>query len=168
MDDNGHIIYDSHAICEYLCDKYGKDDTLYPKDLVKRAQVVARLHFDTGYLFARFRFMFEPILYRGGYIISDEKVDLMQRCWPMLEGFLEHNEYLCGSALTIADYCCISTIKSMDKYAPMDAEKFPKSLAWLKKLEQLPVYQQLNGVGGPEFQAVIDRKIEENKQLAGK
>ncbi|XP_031639307.1 glutathione S-transferase 1-like, partial [Contarinia nasturtii] len=52
LDDNGVLITDSHAICGYLVGKYGKDDRLYPKDLVKRAQVDAHLHFDSGHLFA--------------------------------------------------------------------------------------------------------------------
>ena len=55
LDDNGAVIWDSHAICTYLVSKYGKDDSLYPKDLLVRAKVDQRLHFDTGILFARLR-----------------------------------------------------------------------------------------------------------------
>lgn len=55
LDDNGNIICDSHAIVTYLIGKYGKDDSLYPKDLYKRALVDQRLHFDSGVLFVRLR-----------------------------------------------------------------------------------------------------------------
>lgn len=165
LDDNGAIIVDSHAICAYLCEKYAKTDSLYPKDLVSRAKVEARMHFDTSYLFTRFRFMFEPILYAGGYEVSEEKVAFMQKAWPILEAFLEQGEYVCGDSLTIADLCCVASIRSMDKYAPIDPTKFKRTLAWLAKIADLPEYQQVNGVGGPEFQAVIDRKIIENKLL---
>lgn len=168
LDDNGTIVYDSHAICAYICDKYAADDMLYPENLALRAQVNARLHFDTGYLFARFRFMFEPILYCGGYDVSTEKVEYMQKCWPILEAFLEQTTYLCGEVMTVADLCCMATIRSMDKYAPIDSGKFPKILIWLDRLAQLPEYRKVNGVGGPEFQAIIDRKIVENRILAGK
>lgn len=58
LNDNGVIIWDSHAICTYLVEKYGKDDQLYPKDLLQRAQVDQRLHFDGGFLFPRLRFCF--------------------------------------------------------------------------------------------------------------
>jgi len=40
LDDNGVLVWDSHAIVCYLVGKYAKSDELYPKDLVKRAQVV--------------------------------------------------------------------------------------------------------------------------------
>jgi glutathione S-transferase len=48
----------SHAICTYLITKYAKDDTLYPKDPYIRAQVDQGLHFDSGVLFSRLRFLF--------------------------------------------------------------------------------------------------------------
>lgn len=47
--------YFSHAIIMYLVDKYGKNDSLYPKDLNKRALVNQILFFDTGVLFARLK-----------------------------------------------------------------------------------------------------------------
>lgn len=53
LDDNGFVIWDSHAINGYLIGKYGKDDALYPKDVEKRAVVDQRLHFDSGILFPR-------------------------------------------------------------------------------------------------------------------
>lgn len=34
LDDNGVLLWDCHAICTYLVTKYGKNDKLYPKDLV--------------------------------------------------------------------------------------------------------------------------------------
>jgi hypothetical protein len=54
---NLFFLYFSHAINSYLVTKYAKDDSLYPIDPFKRAQVDQRLHFDSGVLFARFRFI---------------------------------------------------------------------------------------------------------------
>lgn len=51
MDDDGFVIWDSHAINAYLVGKYGKDDSLYSKDLKKRAVIDQRLHFDSNVLF---------------------------------------------------------------------------------------------------------------------
>lgn len=53
LKDGDFAIWDSHAISAYLVDKYGKDDSLYPKDLQKRAVVDQRLHFDSGVVFPR-------------------------------------------------------------------------------------------------------------------
>lgn len=52
LDDDGFVLWDSHAIAAYLVGKYGKDDSLYPKDLQKRALVDQRLHFESGIIFA--------------------------------------------------------------------------------------------------------------------
>lgn len=46
--DNGVSIWDSNAIIIYLVDKYGKDDSLYPKDLSVRARINQRLFFGAG------------------------------------------------------------------------------------------------------------------------
>lgn len=53
LDDDGYFLADSHAINAYLVGKYGKDDSLYPKDLKKRGKVDERLHFDNGTLLNR-------------------------------------------------------------------------------------------------------------------
>jgi len=42
LEDDGFILTDSHVITSYLVSKYGKDDSLYPKDLQKRAIVDQR------------------------------------------------------------------------------------------------------------------------------
>ena len=41
----------------YMTDKYGKNDSLYPKDIHSRALATQRLHYDSGVLFARLRFI---------------------------------------------------------------------------------------------------------------
>lgn len=53
MDDDGFIIWDSHAIMGYLVGKYGKSNSLYPENPKKRAVIDQRLHFDSNYLFPR-------------------------------------------------------------------------------------------------------------------
>lgn len=159
LDDNGSIIYDSHAICAYLVQKYGKEDSLYPRDLVQRATVDARLHFDTGYLFARLRFLLEAVMYTNVKVLAPDKVEYIEKCWPIMERFLETNDYLCGNNLTIADFCCIATVCSIDELVPIDAVKFPKILAWIKRLEALPYYAELCGATGKKLQNIVREKL---------
>lgn len=52
--DNGFALWESRAILTYLVEKYGKDDSLYPKDPQKRAVINQRLYFDMGTLYQRF------------------------------------------------------------------------------------------------------------------
>jgi len=154
IDDNGVIIYDSHAICGYLVDKYAQDDSLYPKDIVKRAQINARLHFDTGFLFARLRFMFEPIFFYNQSEIPAWKIEYMQKCWDLMEAFLENCQYVCGDTITIADHCCIASISSVDRVAPIDSVKYPKLLAWMRRMEALPIYKE-NAPGATDVQNLL-------------
>lgn len=53
LEDNGFVLYDSHAIMGYLVGKYAKDKSLYPEEVQKRAIIDSRLHFDSSILFAR-------------------------------------------------------------------------------------------------------------------
>lgn len=162
INDNGVIIYDSHAICAYLVDKYAETDQLYPKDLAKRAEVDARLHFDTGFLFARLRFLFEPILYDGSSVVSTDKVEYIEKCWPLIEAFLERGAYLCGNELTIADFCCVATISSIGHYGG-SIHKYPKLMAWLNRMAELPYYESLCAKGANMLIKTVDRMIEKNR-----
>ncbi|KAK9887090.1 hypothetical protein WA026_020034 [Henosepilachna vigintioctopunctata] len=47
LDDDGFYLFESGAIMTYLVNKYGKDDSLYPKDIKKRATVDQLLNFST-------------------------------------------------------------------------------------------------------------------------
>lgn len=162
INDNGAIIYDSHAICAYLVDKYAQTDQLYPKDLVKRAEVDARLHFDTGFLFARLRFLYEPILYNGSSEIPTEKVQYIEKCWPLIEAFLERGPYLCGNELTIADFCCVATISSLGQYGG-SMNKYPKLMGWLNRMAELPYYKSLCGDGGELLIKTVGEMIAKNR-----
>ena len=46
--DGDFIGNESRAVAAYLASKYGKDDSLYPKNLETRCRVDQRLYFDMG------------------------------------------------------------------------------------------------------------------------
>lgn len=53
--DGDLTITDSHATIAYLVGKFGTDESLYPKDLAKRALVDQRMYFEAGILFQAMR-----------------------------------------------------------------------------------------------------------------
>lgn len=55
LNDAGNIIWESHAILSYLVSKYGKDDSIYPKDFYQRALVDQILYLESGFLMPRAR-----------------------------------------------------------------------------------------------------------------
>lgn len=164
LDDNGILIADSHAICAYLVGKYGKNDNLYPKDLVKRAQVDARLHFDSGHLFARLRFLAEPILYYKSADMPEDRIKYIQTAWDILERFLEETPYVCGNEMTIADFCLVATAAALTDIVPLDSSKHSKIAQWIGRMSKLPYYEEINGAGAKEVQVLIRQTLKKNAE----
>ncbi|XP_055596788.1 glutathione S-transferase 1-like [Uranotaenia lowii] len=162
--DNGVALFDSHAIIIYLVSKYGKDDSLYPKDLVTQARINAMLHFESGILFARLRGMLEPIFYKGSAEVPQEKLDAIHGAYDLLEATLQ-SDFLVGNSLTLADISCSTSLSTLATLFPIDAGKCPKLVAYLKHLESaIPGYQEYNTVRAGEAQAHFKLKLEENKK----
>merc|ERR1719195_2006591 len=66
LNDNGFIVNESRPIATYLCNKYDKNDKIYPKDSAVRATVDARLYFDMGTFYKAFVEFVYPILFGTG------------------------------------------------------------------------------------------------------
>ncbi|XP_055542674.1 uncharacterized protein LOC129728270 [Wyeomyia smithii] len=161
LDDNGTIITESHAIMIYLVSKYGKDDSLYPKDLVQQARVNAALHFESGVMFARMRFLFEPILFQGSGELPTAKTEYIQKAYQLLENTLI-DDYVAGKSLTIADLSCVSSFSSVIGVVPLDQTKYPKCYAWLNRLKKLPYYEEANGSGADGLAKAVLASVEKN------
>ncbi|XP_016984947.1 glutathione S-transferase 1 [Drosophila rhopaloa] len=158
LEDDGHFIWDSHAISAYLVSKYGKNDSLYPKDLLQRAVVDQRLHFESGVVFANgLRSITKPLFASGLTTIPKERYDAIIEIYDFLETFLAGNDYIAGSQLTIADFSIISTVTSLQAFVEVDAAKYPKVTAWIERLKQLPYYQEANGNGALTFATFIKK-----------
>lgn len=164
LDDHGIIVSDSHAICAYLSEKYATNDQLYPKDLQQRGLVDARMHFDSGLLFGRIRFLTEPILYFQLPEVPRDRIEYIQLSYARMENFLTDSAYLCGDRLTIADFCCIASLSSVARLAPVDADKHPKLVAWIGRMESLPFYAELNVPGANELQDTLLARVEANRK----
>lgn len=50
--DGDFVLWDSHAIATFLINKYGKDDSLYPADIYRRAKIDQRLHYESSILYS--------------------------------------------------------------------------------------------------------------------
>uniref|UniRef100_A0A182IKS8 glutathione transferase n=1 Tax=Anopheles atroparvus TaxID=41427 RepID=A0A182IKS8_ANOAO len=155
IDDGGVIIRDSHAIIIYLVQKYGKRQALYPDDPITRAKINAALHFDSGVLFSRLRFYFEPILYGGSSEVPQHKIEYMKKGYELLDGALT-DDYIVGNEMTLADISCIATVDTMDVFFPMDRSKYPKLVAWMERMSRMPDYDRLNREGSLEFAEICE------------
>lgn len=164
IDDDGTIVYDSHAINIYLANKYG-DGTLYPRDNVSQAKINAALHFDSGVLFARLRFFLEPILYYGSSETAQDRIEYLHKAYQLLNDTIV-NEYIVGNSMTLADLSCISSIASIHAIFPVDVSQYPNLARWMTRMSTLPYYKSINQDGAEELAAVYRAKLEENRQNA--
>lgn len=166
LNDNGIVVSDSHAICAYLSEKYGTNDNLYPKELVARSLVDSRMHFDSGFLFGRVRFLIEPILYFNSPHLLQDRIDYIRMTWEIMEGFLQQRPFIAGDQLTIADLCCAASVTSITDIVPIDEKLYPKYVDWLKRMRQLPYFDEVNAEGVAMLQATLKAKLLTNQKAA--
>jgi glutathione S-transferase len=104
-------LWESRAILAYLVEKYGKNDSLYPKDPKKRAVVNQRLYFDMGTLYQRFADYYYP-QFMANQPADPEKLKKAQEAVQLLDGFLANSTYAAGDKITIADYTLIASFST--------------------------------------------------------
>lgn len=162
LDDNGIVIVDSHVICGFLVDKYGKDDKLYPKDLVKRAHVNSRLFYNACNVFSRIRFLFEPVFFEKWSELDVRRMKYIEKTWEVVDRFVSESPYICGNDMTIADLALLSSISSVNEVVPIDPIKYPNLTKWFDRMRELPYYQQTNGIGAEGVQKLFRETLIKN------
>lgn len=126
--DNEFALWESRAILGYLVEKYGKNDSLYPKDPKKRAVVNQRLYFDMGTLYQRFADYYYPQM-MAKLPADPEKLKKAEEAVELLDGFLANSTYAAGDKITIADYSLIASFSTFD-VAGYDYSRFENVSRW--------------------------------------
>lgn len=169
VEPDGSVLWDSHAISTYLVGKYGGSDDhpLYPRDLYTRARIDQRLQFDTGVLFQLGRRVFWPIFNENASEIDEDAVVRVHDAYAMLEAFLAGGTYLVGDHLTVADLSVVTSVTQLESQVPLgDNDKYPRILAWLDRLEELPYFHDINTVNLRDVVRTLDRLKEQNRMLS--
>ncbi|XP_020814116.1 glutathione S-transferase D7-like [Drosophila serrata] len=153
--DNGFSVWESRAILIYLVEKYGKpDSSLYPKDPQKRALINQRLYFDMGTLYdSMSKYVFA--LFRTGSLGDQESLDKFNSALEFLNTFLEGQDYVAGSQLTVADIAILATISTLETIQ-FDLQKFPNVDRWYKNAQKVAPGWDENVEGIKQFQKFLD------------
>lgn len=157
--DNEFSICDSHAIAGYLVSQYGPDDSLYPKDPKLRAMIDQKLHFDSGILFPRVNAIIHSIVVENEKEISTDKISAITESYKFLDSFLRNKIYLTGDCMSIADFCCVTTISTATVIIPISTEKYPNLSTWYRNLKNLPYYEETNGNGLNKLDTLVELKL---------
>ncbi|XP_034478652.1 glutathione S-transferase 1-like [Drosophila innubila] len=159
LEDDGKCIWDSHAIICYLASKYGKDDTMYPKDFYRRGIVDQRLHYDSSTMFTgTLLSITKPLIFSGVTSIVKSKIDAVAEVYDLVEIFLGDNDYIAGTELTIADFSFVTTMCCLKIFLEPQPNKYPKIVAWLERLKKLPYYEEANGNGAAQLETLLKSK----------
>lgn len=136
---------------------------MYPKDFAKRAQIDQRLHFDSGVLFPSLRNAVTGIFYNGHTEVSGAPLTAVESGYALLESLFADNKYLVGNELSVADFSCATTVTQIDVIVPIDNVKYPKIHSWLKRMNELPSFAEINGKNVATFKGLLAGVIEKNK-----
>ncbi|KAH8239222.1 hypothetical protein KR032_002020, partial [Drosophila birchii] len=155
--DNGFAIWESRAIAVYLVEKYGKDDSLFPKNPKEQAVINQRLYFDMGTLYAAFITYYYP-LFQTGKTGSDEDFKKIETAFDLLETFLTAQDYVAGGQLTIADIAILSTVSTYE-IVEFDIAKYPNVARWYANAKKVTPGWDENWDGLMQMKAFFEPRL---------
>lgn len=147
LEDDGFQLWESCAIMQYLADKHGASD-IYPTDLKQRADVnrwmfFAAQHFAPAIGILTWQYLWkkfvtgegpDPVEIKKGETFVHEHASVLNK-------HLETHQWLSGNKLTLADFAVAAPLMYMSR-ANVPVEQYTHLLAWFKRIEQLPAWQQ--------------------------
>jgi glutathione S-transferase len=131
-------LFDSSAIAIYLVEKYAKDDSLYPKDVQKRAKVNEKIFYCSSSMFPTGFQIFYPVIFGTATEVDPAVLKKFERIIETVESFFANSEYVAGDTMTLADIFLWSLLESGNKVIPLDIEKSKNTIRFLEKMRELP------------------------------
>jgi glutathione S-transferase len=151
LEDGDFRLTESSAILKYIADKAGAAE--YPKDLKARARVNERMDwFNTGL----YRDLGYGVIYPQclpHYKRDDEKAQACVVEWGRTRArnwlgvldteFIGRNAYVCGDAITIADYLGIGIV-TLGEVVHLDYAAWPNVSRWIATMKARPAWSKTN------------------------
>nr|AHC08057.1 delta glutathione S-transferase [Locusta migratoria] len=155
--DGPFTLSDSHAIVAYLVDRFGKNDSLYPKDIQKRSKVNERLCFDISLFTKVLKFVVGPLLrtHEPTEELRNDCIDGLET----VERFLSASKFIAGDDLTVADYCYYCTITFVDipQKGVIDLKKYKNIQRWMDLIHKTcPLFTKYDQIAEKAFQIYLE------------
>ncbi|XP_063531812.1 glutathione S-transferase 1-like [Cydia strobilella] len=149
LKDGNLTVSESHAIILYLLNKYGGEhkEKLYPSDPATRAIVDQCLYFDAGVLFRQILDVSRPAFAGKSNGPSKKNIFDIEEGYAITEAYLESRPYMAADHLTVADISLGSTAAALHWIHALEANKFPKTIAWLERLSTESYFKEFNTPG---------------------
>ncbi|XP_032511406.2 glutathione S-transferase 1-like isoform X2 [Danaus plexippus] len=159
LEDGNLILHDSNAILTYINEMYGKDDSLYPKDLKQRALVDQKLFFNT-LLFTRLRNVTYAAIIEGVRKPSEKMLKEIEEAYGFLEAFLNNSKFVAGDRMTLADIAIVATVSGLRHIIAIDPKQFPKLNNWFMDMEKQPFFQKCTVPGSKILKDLLKEKLD--------
>ncbi|MFT3922429.1 MAG: glutathione binding-like protein [Myxococcales bacterium] len=146
IEDKGFELYESRAICRYLCAKTGS--SLVPSDLQRRALMDQWMSVEqSNFSPSAMKFVYHYVFKRN----QDEAVlesanKMLDTVYATIAKPLAKSPYLTGDAFTLADIGYMPYIEYM-QLSPAKAtlEKYPSVVAWWERVSGRPSWKKAIG-----------------------
>ena len=160
--DDGFVLWESHAIMTYLADKHEWED-LYPSAPKGRAIVDQYLHFHHANIragcFASMMPHFRKDLQQNTPVeVQNWQKRLMVEALGIVNNsFLKSQPYLTGDSVTLADITCYVELAQMSaNYGNIfDFQPYPNVNKWLERMRQVPFESEAHRANGMSYIVVI-------------
>jgi len=151
LEDGDFVLTENSAILKYLAEKTGSP--AYPKDLKQRARVNERMDWTSTQLCSDLVYgLVYPQIFDSHKRRSDEaQAATLERAKERAQTWLsvlnDHilgtgNKYLCGDAITIADYHAVSYV-ALAEVIGSDLSAYPNVRAWLGRMKSLKSWSKV-------------------------
>ena len=161
IDDNGVILWESHAILIYLCEKYSWYD-LWPDALVARAKVNQYLHFhhrNTREVVVQWSRALWPAVFevedpdetwfrRNTFSGLQNNSRVVNDALEIIDGMLATSTFIAGPTVTLADISAYEELgQNQKKYANCtNYKKYSNITRWFIAMEKLPFHGEAHAI----------------------
>ncbi len=147
LDDDGFLLWESHAIMQYLADKT-PGQTLYPTEVRPRADVNRWLfwsahHFMPSISILNWENFVKPLLGQGAAdpaMVARGEL-LVKENAAVLDAHLAGKKWVAQDRLTLADLALASPLLSIAP-AKLPVNGFAHLMTWFRRVEELPAWKQ--------------------------
>lgn len=136
-------LWESRAIMQFLIDYYTPNNSLYPRDPIKRAKIDRMLQYDLSSVFPPVREYVVPQLLEKKDADAEKEKEVV-KVLDYLENILKESHFIAGKEVTIADLSITANL-SLLEIIGWDFERWPKVTRWRSNIRfQVALYDEIN------------------------
>ena len=144
IDDDGFVLWESHAIVRYLARKHGTG-TLWPDEPRTAADADRWMEWYSTTLWLNVRPIFHTLVRtppeKRNMALVEEHRKLLAANWSIVDAQLARNDYLAGSSFTIGDIPMgVAAYRWFN--LPIERVSLPNVERWYQRLTQRPAFKK--------------------------